>query len=280
VSIAPKTEGGFGGIQSSVPANKKESATSSERACELIARTSVPIRQIGQDGFPVDNASSCLIDYGGRRWILTVHHATSNLGDWRIEMTYDEGKGLLTYSIGVMTFFKLADLSAGTVADLDMAFAPVPNDLKPYYEPRDEQAKVVKRMPRFVFKPDLHYKPSARKQYSFAGGVMPTKETHFGQLYQGTKLACYRGLKYVGEDKMFYVFKLPFQHPGHDFFRGTSGSPIIDTKRNIAALVVGPGNEPDTIKGIKIGFFRAGLDAELAQLKVANAPQPRAPKMP
>ena len=80
-----------------------------------------------------------------------------------------------------------------------------------------------------------------------------------------TKLVCYPKLSLVGEDDRYYFFKLPFVHPGHEEFKGTSGSPICDRQGNVVALVCGPGKEPDTIAGIKMHYFRSALDVELHQ---------------
>lgn len=242
--------------------------TAEEKTCEFLACASIPLREIGPEDFPVGIASGCLIDYGGTRWILTVAHATGNMGRWAIEMEHDEDRGAKLWGIGPMHFLDLLKLSDGTGQTLDLAYTPVPGDLQPYFQPRDEQARMIKSVPRVIFQqPDLSHAPSAKRQYGFAGGVMPSKEHHFGKQWHGTQLVCHSKLSFVGEDEQFYFFKLPSAHPGHEFFKGTSGAPICDRKRNIAALVCGPGSEPDTIRGIKMHYFRSALDASLLELR-------------
>jgi len=239
-----------------------------ETTCEFLARASIPLREIGPENFPIGIASGCLIDYGGERWILTVAHATGNMGRWAIEMEYGEERGAKLWSIGAMHFLDLLNLSDDTGQTLDLAYTAVPRDLQPRYQPRDEQAQMMKSLPRIIFQqPDLGYAPGGKRLYGFAGGVMASKEHHFGKLWHGTKLVCYPKLSFAGEDEQFYFFKLPFAHPGHEFFKGTSGAPICDRKRNIAALVSGPGNEPDTIRGIKMHYFRSALDTSLLKLR-------------
>jgi hypothetical protein len=250
-----------------VASKEKKTATSAvEKTCELLACASIPLREMGPENFPVGIASGCLIDYGGRRWILTVAHATGNMGRWAIEMEYDHQRGAKLWGIGAMHFLDMLSLSDGTGQTLDLAYTTVPGDLQPYFQPRDEQAQMVKSLPRVIFQqPELRYVPSGTKLYGFAGGVMQTEEHHFGKLWHGTKLICYPTLTFVGEDEQFYFFKLPFAHPGHEFFKGTSGAPICDRKRNIAALVCGPGKKPDTIRGIKMHYFRSALDVQLLE---------------
>jgi hypothetical protein len=242
--------------------------TSAGKACEFLACASVPLREIGPDNFPIGIGSGCLIDYGGKRWLLTVAHATGNLGRWAIEMEHDEQRGAKLWGVGAMYFVDLLNLSDGTGQRLDLAYTTVPGDLQPYFQPRDEQAHMMKSLPRVIFQqPDLHYTPGGKKLYGFAGGVMASKEHHFGKLWHGTNLVCYPKLSFAGENEQFHLFKLPFTHPGHEFFKGTSGAPICDRQGNIAALVCGSGNEPDTIRGIKMHYFRSALDASLPELR-------------
>ena len=162
------------------------------------------------------------------------------MGKWAVEMEYEEGLGAKLYAIGVMSFLGVVDVSEGAAEPFDLAYAEVLGDLQPYWQPRDEQAQIVNTLPRVIFQPDLHYQPGGRKLYGFAGGVKQTEEHHFGKLWHGTELVCYPTLKYAGEDERFYFFKLPFAHPGHEFFKGTSGAPICARKGNTPPLVRGP----------------------------------------
>ena len=45
-----------------------------------------------------------------------------------------------------------------------------------------------------------------------------------------TELRTYTNLKYMGDEDDYYVFELPFEHPGHEHFQGCSGAPIVDAK--------------------------------------------------
>lgn len=197
------------------------------------------------------------------------------MGDWVIEIEYEQGRGLKQYRIGAMNFLKLGNFSSGTLEDLDLAYAEVAGDLQPFWQPRNEQAQIVKTLPRTIFRSDLRHQPSAGRSYGFAGGVKATEEYHFGMRWHGTEFVCYTELEFEGEDQQFYFFKLPFAHPGHEFFKGTSGAPICDAERNIVALVCGPGNAPDTIRGIKMQFFRSALDVQLLESTQGIAEDPQ-----
>ena len=164
-------------------------------------------------------------------------HATGNGGNWVIEMRYEEGRGALLYRIGVMNFLGLLRLHEGTAVSLDLAYAEVPGDLQPYWQPRDEQGQIVQTLPRIIFEPDLRYQPAPRKAYGFGGGIKQTKEHHFGKLWHGAELVCYPRLKFMGEDEQFYFFGLPFGRGGEKLFKGTSGAPICD--RTGSAVLAG-----------------------------------------
>jgi|GEM_PF-6867996 len=44
-----------------------------------------------------------------------------------------------------------------------------------------------------------------------------------------TELRTYTN-QYMGDEDDYYVFELPFAHPGHEHFQGCSGAPIVDAK--------------------------------------------------
>lgn len=224
--------------------------------------SSVPLRQLGVDLFPVNVASGRLIDYGSRRWILTVEHTTGNMGKWVIEIVYEEGRGTKLHQIGTMHFVKRGTVGNNTLENLDMAYAQVRSDLQPRFQ-QSRKGRIIGEEPRIVLRDNLRSVPTQDSFYGFAGNIQPTDELHFGQRYLGSEIKCYSNLKYVGEDDNFYFFRLPFKHPGGEFFKGTSGSPICGSDCRLVALVCGSGKEPDTIRGIKISHFRIALDVEL-----------------
>jgi hypothetical protein len=239
---------------------------------DFFLSSSVLLRKLGKDGYPVRNAAGCLLDYKGRRWVLTVSYATGDMGDWRIELEYIKGEGLKNHPIGAMHFASVGDLSVVLAEKLDLAYAEVPSGLQPLRQFRNPQGEIEKTLLCVIFDSDLNFMPSNDRSYAFAGTVMPAKENHFGRIYQSSEFRFYGGLELTGEDKQFYYFKLPFAHPGHEHFKGTSGAPICDIEGNIAALVCGPGPDgTDTIRGIKMAYFRTLLDVTVLDHETQGA---------
>jgi hypothetical protein len=94
-------------------------------------------------------------------------------------------------------------------------------------------------------------------------------EIHKGTRYLATECICVPKLALVDERECFYEFSLGIESPGDLYFKGTSGAPICDADGNLVALVCGPGSIPDSLRAIKLEFFKTGLDIEIAASKGA-----------
>ena len=70
-----------------------------------IFQSSVPLRKLSPERFPVGMASGCLLDYHGKRLLLSVQHATGDQGDWAIELVQEKGYGAKYYRLGAMAWF-------------------------------------------------------------------------------------------------------------------------------------------------------------------------------
>jgi hypothetical protein len=56
--------------------------------------SSVQLNLLNATRIPVEFASGCLIDYHGKRILLTVAHATGNQGNWAVQVRYVPGQGM------------------------------------------------------------------------------------------------------------------------------------------------------------------------------------------
>jgi hypothetical protein len=69
--------------------------------------SSVPIRQLNEELIPQAFASACLIDYKGKRILLTVGHATGDMKNWAAEVKFEPDRGeTKLYQLGSMNFLR------------------------------------------------------------------------------------------------------------------------------------------------------------------------------
>jgi hypothetical protein len=62
--------------------------------------SSVPLVRLNDQQMPTKFASGCLIDYFGKRVLLTVSHATRDQKNWAIQLRYVPGNGTETFQLG------------------------------------------------------------------------------------------------------------------------------------------------------------------------------------
>lgn len=222
-----------------------------------IILSSIPLRQLDEMRTPINFASGCLIDYHGKRIVLTVAHATRNEGNWAIEVKATN-VGTQGYQIGAMMFLSIGDIANDTIKEIDFSYASVPNDLQPIFYGLNEKGQIVNQIPREILELNFDIEPSTEKKYGFFGQSNFSKENW--HMFSQSKLVL--DLKYIGMEDDYYKFKLPSKHPGHDHFRGTSGSPIIDTDGNVIALVCSGDETEAIIYGIPLSKYKSVLDIE------------------
>ncbi len=222
--------------------------------------SSVPLRRLDENCLPTGIASGCLIDYSGKRLLLTVSHATADQENWAIEIGYKKDEGTINYQLGAMYFLSEGSILTGNFKDIDFSYVEVPKDLVVFRQEIDMAGNIINQVPIQIFKPDFDVIPNSKEEYGFSGSVMPSIEHHQGKTYVFSELNIYSGLQFVKEENQFYIFKLPMKHPGHDHFRGCSGAPIIDRKGNVVALVCSGSEETSEIYAVAIKKYRVVLD--------------------
>lgn len=230
---------------------------------ELITRifaSSAPLRRLDDHLLPTGIASGCLLDYGGKRLLLTVEHATGDQKNWAIEIGYEKGKGAKCYQLGAMNFLLRGTISTGNVDKIDFSYVEVPRDLVAYRQKLDPSGNVMAEMPVEVFHTDTFIVPSKDERYGFAGHVKPNLQKQSSQTALMTEFKVYHDLSFVKKEDHFYIFKLPMKYSGHADFKGCSGAPIIDTKGNVVALVCKGNAGSDEIYGIALKDYQIPLD--------------------
>ena len=226
----------------------------------LLHLSSVQLNLLDDGQIPVKFASGCLIDYSGKRLLLTVAHATRKQGNWAIHVRYVPGVGTQNQPLGSMHFLSRASLTDPTLREVDFSYVEVPESVRPYRQEIASKDIVTSEVPIAVHRTNLDAKPHSAATYGFCGMVSATLERHFGELYVGGDIKIYRGLSYSRTEDDYYVFTLPFPHPGHKHFEGCSGAPILSDSGEIVGLVCKGVEERDEIWAISVSAYKVALD--------------------
>lgn len=235
---------------------------------EWVHLTSIPIRRLDPNDSPVGTASACLINFRGRRFVLTVSHAVK-MGscDWVIDLGFDTRKGTEIYRPSSFLYLGELKRSAGEITDVDYCYAEVPLDVEPVYQHLTPRGPQSEKHARHIFNQSDLSEPSTKEVYAFSGEVHPERHGTHAMLTQPT---VYPGLRYKRSEGSFHEFTLPVPHPGHESFRGCSGAPIVDTRRRVVALVSSGDDTENIIYGVSLARYRFALDFYCNQIRPPN----------
>lgn len=225
---------------------------------QLYAATA-QIYGLGKDSnVPISSGSGMVAKIGGTRYVLTVAHNAERCERFGVHIDHDLAtKGSYMYvtnSYGIVKLLKLGKAGECAVDEIDFTWFNIPDDCIPK---RTSVAPIdgEERIENTEFDLDKGVSPMmSSEDYSFAGVIKVGLASLAGTasyLIKGD-LAVHRGFRYERSVDEYHVFKIPYDpFPGHDAFRGCSGSPILDGSGNPVALVVG--SRPD------MPFYGVGL---------------------
>ena len=106
--------------------------------------SSVPLVRLNEQDMPDDIASGCLIDYFGKRLLLTVSHATGDQGRWAILLRYSPSRGTEHYLLGPMNFLKRGSLSEPEIREVDFSYVEVPPSICAYRQEIEAPANIIR----------------------------------------------------------------------------------------------------------------------------------------
>ena len=264
---------------------------------KLCVLSFVSLKQLERNSLkPIGMASGCIVKYKDFFWLLTVFHAVEQ-GDWALEIRYEPRKQKMECLYPLphfsFTFLKEINLSnelrkaleeGDTVSfkrhidkspPTDFAFRRFKKEeldkLPPYYQEILPNGIIRYEEKKRIFDTNLDNRPQKGKKYGFAGFTMPEFDGY--NLIQN--LTVETDLLFEGEfkkeDGSFYLFKLHNkEHPGHEFYKGCSGAPIIDEDGNLVSLVVEGNEKENCIYGINLAKYKVVIDAELEVEKLED----------
>lgn len=231
---------------------------------EFVQLSSIPLCKLSDEKLPIGIASGCMVNFLDRRLILSVFHATGMEGNWAIELRYDINKGSELYYPGAFNFIAEMKLGISEIRKIDFSFTEIPPNIDSYFQELTLNGQVVSERKRIIFTTSLDSLPSKDEIYAFSGRIMPSfiKDTETLVVEHHT----FPGLKYEKTENEYHVFKLPVSHPGHARFHGCSGAPIIDTKKDIVALVCGGNIDKNEIYGVSLQRYKSAIEIAYSDL--------------
>lgn len=223
--------------------------------------SSVQLVRLDEQMLPCSIASGCLIDYLGKRLLLTVYHATGDQGNWAIQKEYVQEKGTCIHQLGSMNFLAKATPSEPKLEAVDFSYVEVPTDFIAYRQEINVTTYSVETKTAItVHTPSLLDEPEKDQEFGFCGMVIPTLEKHSGQAYLGGDIRMYDQISFLRTKDNYHFFRLPFSHPGHEYFKGCSGAPVIDKSGRLVALVCGGCEKSNEIWGISLKAYKTPID--------------------
>jgi hypothetical protein len=227
---------------------------------EFVQASSIPLRCLDASNLPLLGAASgCMIDYHGKRFLLSVFHAMSRPGKWAMELRFDIDRNLTElYFPGAFNFLVEMTLSMPGVTDVDFAYVELPGGIESTFQHLTFRGECLASRQRPVFSPTFDVAPNKQEMYAFSGQIKPAFISGLNALE--TEHQTYPGLSYERTENGHLYFRLPRPHPGHEFFEGCSGAPIIDSRKNLIALVCGGDAQKDEIYGVDLAKYKVALD--------------------
>lgn len=244
---------------------------------ERIIRSTVHISMLEpSDKLPVSIGSGCLVDYFGKKILLTAAHVTNKEAGTCIDMGEPPVNGQTRlYSVGTMNYLLQFNLNqideqvtlidwepsrieAKAFGEIDFGYVEIKEDLQLLQHAIAELE--IRAGKKEIIHTNLADVPTASHEYGFFGRTKPslyrTATTHLFELQE----VFYGGLRYVEKINHFYCFELPAEIKNYKDFKGTSGAPIMDQSGRVVALITHGYLNDNKIYGVAVSDFRQLLD--------------------
>ena len=160
------------------------------------------------------------------------------------------------HRLGLFNYVEEITKGSGQITEIDICYVEVGLNFKPSFQFRTPRALSDER-PREIFSTACFAEPVTGVEYAFSGRVQP--ELHGKSSFASTPTV-YPGLTYVRSEGAYHIFKLPVEHPGHEFFQGYSGAPIVDMHGNVVALVCRGDVLSNTIRGVSTSRYLFAIE--------------------
>ncbi|MFT5296632.1 MAG: hypothetical protein ACI9YH_002652 [Colwellia sp.] len=227
---------------------------------ELIKYSSVQLRKLNDDGIPCGFGSGCILDFKKHRFLLTVFHVAKKSSKWCVQGKFNDEVQQLE-ALFLNEFSYIADFSEDkkSINNVEFSFHPVRPDFISYFHNRNWKGETLELRERPVFTVDTIGEPNKETSYGFSGDIQPTSFPDLNAFE--TTQHIYHGLKYDRSENNMHYFKMPENHPGHEWFEGCSGAPIIGKDGKVVSLVSGGSIKDNEIYGCNLQKCIRTLDS-------------------
>lgn len=184
-------------------------------------------------------ASGFLFKEGDSVFLISAGHAL-NKERWAIEtdLTDDEKHRTACIPIGGAWLIKKAVIGDSELEDIDVGWARI--DLKSFGESvKGEEGLKGKKFEYVVYEGPLVEEPNAEEPHAYAAMNQVSLFDALGRAYLERDISYEYEMKFTGtrDTDGLYVFSIP-KHKGHNYYRGASGSPIVDSSGVIKGILV------------------------------------------
>jgi hypothetical protein len=198
------------------------------------------IRLSADQNKPSGIASGFLMEVGGFNYLISAGHALEKSG-WVIETDFtiaNEGR-TVCIPMGGSWIIKKLTLASPKLESVDIAWAKV--DLESFQRSIQNVAGIEKgkKFEYLIYKGPSEDSPNSKDPHVFASWNRGALDEFSGKTYLMRDYSYEYLMEFTGtrsEDGL-YVFSIP-KHKGHDYYRGASGSPIVDPTGKIVAILV------------------------------------------
>jgi len=221
--------------------------------------SSVPLHCLDNENQPVSFGSGCIIEMPDCDYLFTVFHVAINkCGRWAIAREYIKGKGLEYVLLGQFTCQRIINIiKPEKTFDLEFAFTKIPFKKDYVYQEINPPNNISISKVRNKYKLQQIKLPDIKNIYGFSGHTDHIIVENFAIT---SKLMYHLDYKFLETREWLHVFKPPINHPGHIYYKGCSGAPIIDKNNNIVSLLICGDIERNEIYGVNLykaitGFY-------------------------
>lgn len=204
---------------------------------------------------PKGIASGIMIEHNGKYLLLSAGHCFRSKRGWIIETSVVVDNKVLSFTINELKLlYEVKIESSVSIKPIDVAWAKFDIVTLKKQIRRDNKLK-GKSINLPFYKGPFGEEPSQDEAYGFASWGKVELDANLNILFR--ELVYEVGMEYCGinSENGLYEFKLSCKHQGHDYYQGSSGSPIADPTGKIVSIVLGGCEKDNVIYGFPIAKF-------------------------